>query len=147
MLTKIWERAITEKLKKPSPILPIRWREIRNAFPIIHWALPNRPKIPEILAGTSNGMDRFGLLRPKFEGAWSTLTGRNEMFLFIWPNCCPPYHSFVSCLQCKNNNQTSGGLGRVCANVVTVSFHWARGISEIEFQTGILFNRKSPLSP
>ena len=66
MFTKIWERAIIEKLKKPSPIVPIRWRETRNAFPIIHWALPNRPKIPEILVGTSNGTDRFGLLRPNW---------------------------------------------------------------------------------
>ena len=101
MFTKIWERAIIEKLKKPSPIVPIRWRETRNAFPIIHWALSNRPKIPEISVGTSNGTDRFGLLRPEFEGAWSTLTGRNEMFLSIWLNCCPPYRSFVSCLQIR----------------------------------------------
>ena len=47
----------------------------------------------------------------------------------------------------KNSNQTRGGLGRVRATGVTVPFHWARGISEIEFQTGILFNRKRPFSP
>ena len=90
MFTEISERAIIEKFKKPSPIVPIGWRESRNAFPVIQWALSIQPKIPEISVGTANGMDHFGLVRPKFEGAWSTLTGlvilvgRNEMSLSIW---------------------------------------------------------------
>ena len=48
-----------------------------------------QPKIPEISVGTSNGIDHFGLVRPEFEGACSTLTGlvilvgRNEMALSI----------------------------------------------------------------
>ena len=36
-----------------------------------------QPKIPEISVGTSSGMDHFGLVRPEFEGAWSTLTCRH----------------------------------------------------------------------
>ena len=36
-----------------------------------------QPKIPEISVGTSNGMDHVGLVRPEFEGAWFTLTGRH----------------------------------------------------------------------
>ena len=99
VFTKIWERAIIEKFKKPSPIVPIGWREIRNAFPVIQWALSIKPKISEISIGTSNGMDHFGLVRPEFKGAWSTLTGlvilvgRNEMALSIWPNCFPQISS------------------------------------------------------
>ena len=58
-----------------------------------------QPKIPEISVGTSNGIDHFGLVRPEFEGAWSSLTGlvilvgRNEMSLSIWPNCSPQISS------------------------------------------------------
>ena len=72
------------------------------------WALSIQPKIPEILVGTSNGTDHFGLVRPEYSGQlsrWSTLTGlvisvgRTEMSLSIWQNCCTQYRSFVSCLQ------------------------------------------------
>ena len=42
-----------------------------------------------VFSGVANGMDHFGLVRPEFEGAWSTLTGLvilvgwNEMSLSI----------------------------------------------------------------
>ena len=44
---------------------------------------------------------------------WSTLsasTGRAEMPLSIWQNCCP-YRSSVSCLQVRNWNELRPGLG------------------------------------
>ena len=50
---------------------------------------------------------------------WSTLTGlvisvgRTEMSLSIWQNCFPSPALLYPAY--KNNNQTCGGLGRVCA--------------------------------
>ena len=61
-----------EKFKKPLPLPTFN------------------PKFQKLISvSTSNGMDHFGLVRPEFEGAWSTLTGlvilvgRNEMSLSI----------------------------------------------------------------
>ena len=33
-----------------------------------HWALSIQPKIQDILVGTSNGTDHFGLVRPEYSG-------------------------------------------------------------------------------
>ena len=145
MFTKIWERAIIEKLKKPSPIVPIRWRETRNAFPIIHGHFPIDPKFR-----------KFRLVHPMERTALVCSDRNLKVHGPLWPvgtKCSFPFDQTVVPRTAllypayKKNNQTRGGLGRVRATGVTVPFHWARGISEIEFQTGILFNRKRPFSP
>ena len=65
-------------------------------------ALSIQPKIPEILVGTSNGMDHFGLVRPEYSIPALKVVLFDQCGHFgrsIWQNCCPQYRSFVSCLQ------------------------------------------------
>ena len=115
-----------------------------------HWALSIQPKIPDISVGTSNGTDHFGLVQPEylgtsFEGSplrpiWSFwAVGPRGPFPFgkiIVPSTALLYPAY------KNNNQTRGGLGRVCATGMY------RSIGHVEFPTfqmGILLNGKHPI--
>ena len=101
----------------------------------------------DISGGTSNGPFRFsrtGIFGTSFEGGplcpvWS-----------VRPKCPFPFDKIVVPSTAllypayKNNNQTRGGLGQVCAT--GIPFHWAREISEISdrnfglmFRPGIAF--------
>ena len=88
---------------KPFPASGLIW--FSN---IANLALSIESKIPEILVGTSNGINYFSL--PSDRNIqdqlwwWSTLTvlvisvGRTKKSLSIWQNCCLQYRSLVSCL-------------------------------------------------
>ena len=115
------------------------------------------PKIPEI--SVRNQMEQSISIRSDrniwdHPSRWSTLTGqvtsvgRTEMSLSIWQNCCPQYRSFVSCLQKKRkkrkekkNNQTRGGLGRVC---VTGMYRCIGHVDFPKFQIGVFVKWKAP---
>ena len=112
-------------------------------------ALSIQIKIPDISVGTSNGTDHFGLVRPKFSGpalkvVHSDRSGhfsrsdRNVPFRltkFLSPGSTALlYPAF------KNNNQTRGGLGRVCATGMYRSIEHAKFP---KFQTGIFVEWKA----
>ena len=89
-----------------------------------------QPKILAISFGTSNGTDHFGLVRPEYSGPSC------GPLLVVWsvgPKCPFPFDKSVvpstALLHpaCKNNNQTHGGLGEVCA---TEMYHF---IGHVEF--------------
>ena len=69
---------------------------------------------------------------------WSSLTdlaisvGWIKMYLLIWENRCPQYHSFVSCLQEQVYQTCSGSVGSTLCNR-NVLLHWAREISNRNF--------------
>ena len=110
-----------------------------------HWALSIQPKIPDISVGTSNGTDHFGLVRPEFSGPALKVVHFDRS---VGPNCPFPFDKTVVPSIAllypayKNNNQTRGGLGRVCATGMY------RSIGHVEFPTfqmGILLNGKHPI--
>ena len=100
----------------------------------IQGRFPFNPKFREISGGTSNGTNRFGLVRPGYSGPALKLvhfdrsgrSDRNVPFHFdkiVVPSTALLYLAY------RNNNQTRGGLGQVCAT--GIPFHWAREISKI----------------
>ena len=78
---------------------------------------------------------------------WSTLTGlvisvgRTGMSLSIWQNCCSQSRFFVSWFHYKNNKQTRGCLGLVCA---TGMYRSIGHVKFPKFQTGIFVEWKAP---
>ena len=75
----------------------------------------------------------------RFQGPAYFQNGFGGNFEYLL-NCCTRYRS-VLCPAYKNNNQTRGGLGRVCATGMY------RSIVHVEFpkfQTGIFVEWKSP---
>ena len=104
-----------------------------------HWALSIQPKIPDISVGTLNGTDHFGLVQPEYSGPALkvALFDRSGPFPFgkiVFPSTALLYPAY------KNNNQTRGGLGRVCATGMY------RSIGHVEFpkfQTGIFLEWKA----
>ena len=89
-----------------------------------HWALSIQPKIPDISVSTSNGADHFGLVRPEYSGPALKVVlfdrsghfGRSDReVLFHLAKLLSPVPLFCILHAYKNNNQTRGGLGRVCA--------------------------------
>ena len=116
-------------------------------------ALSIQPKIPDISVGTSNGTDHFGLVRPEFSrpalrvvhfdrsGHFSR-SDRNVPFRLT--KLLSPGSTALLYPAFKNNNQTRGGLGRVCATGMYSS------IGQVEFpkfQTGIFVEWKVPIGP
>ena len=98
------------------------------------WALSIQPKIPVISVGTSNGTDHFSLVRREYSGQlwrWSTYLGRSDRDVPSTVVSSPAY---------KNNNQTCGGLGRVC---VTRMYHSIGHVEFPKFQTGIFVEWKA----
>ena len=97
------------------------------------------------LVGTSNGMDHFGfdsivIFETTFEGGPLDRSAhfRNQS---VWQKCQLPFDKTVVLSAAllnpayKNNNQTRGGLGRVCA---TGMYRSIGQTSEIpKFQSGI----------
>ena len=85
------------------------------------WALSIQPKIPEKSVGTSNGTDHFGLVRPEYSGPALNVVHFDRSGHFGRPECPFPFDKIVVPNTAvlypahKNNNQTRGGLGRVCA--------------------------------
>ena len=116
-----------------------------------HWALSIQPKIPDILVGTSNGTDHFGLVRPEYSGPALKVVHFDRSGHFgrsVGPKCPFPFDKIVVPSTAllypayKNNNQTRGGLGRVCATGMY------RSIGHVEFPTfqmGLLLNGKHPI--
>ena len=98
-------------------------------------ALSIQPKVPEISVGTSNATDHFGLARP----VWSFRSVGKCPFPFdkiVVPSTALLYPAY------KNNNQTRGGLGRVCE---TEMYRSIGHVKFPKFQTGIFVEWKAPL--
>ena len=83
-----------------------------------------QPKIPEISVGTSRGTDHFGLVRPEYSGPALKVVHFDLSGHFGRSDLNVPFHltKLIVVLSpallypaCKNNGQTRGGLGRVCA--------------------------------
>ena len=92
-------------------------------------ALSIQFKIPDISVGTSNGTDHFGLVPPEFSGPalkvvhFDRSVGPNCPFPFdktVVPSIALLYPAF------KINNQTRGGLGRICeiSEISNRNFYW-----------------------
>ena len=112
------------------------------------WAFSFQPKFPVISVGTSNGTDHFGLVRPEYSGPAlkvvhfnrSGYLGRSDrMSLSIRQIYSPS--TALSYPAYKNNNQTRGGLGRVC---VTRMYRSIGHVEFPKFQTGIFVEWKAP---
>ena len=104
---------------------------------------------PEILVGSSNGTDAFwfgltGLFGTSFEGGplWPVWS-----FQSVGPKCPFPFDKIVISSTAllypahKNNNQTWGGLGRVCATRMYRSIGQAKFP---KFKTGIFVEWEAP---
>ena len=105
-------------------------------------ALSIQPKIPEISVNTSNGKDHFDLVQPEGGALWPVWSFRS-----VGPKSPFPFDKIVVPSTVllfpayKNNNQTCGGLGWVCATGMYCS------IGQVEFpkfQTRIFLNWKAP---
>ena len=107
-----------------------------------HRALYIQPQIPEISLGTS-----------KWERAISVWSDQNIRGCPLWPvwsfrsvrpNCPFPFDKIVapSTAFLKNNNQTRGGLGPVCA---TGMYRSTGHVKFPKFQTGIFVKWKAPI--
>ena len=106
-------------------------------------ALSIQPKIPDISVGTSNGTDHFGLARPKFSGpalkvVHSDRSGHfsrsNRNVPFRLTKLLSPGSTALLYPAFKNNNQTRGGLGRVCA---TEMYHSIEHVKFPKFRTAV----------
>ena len=103
-----------------------------------------QPKIPEILVGKSNGTDHFDLVRPEYSGPALKVVlpdrsghfDRSKNVPFHLSKLLSPVPLF--CI----NNQTRGGLGRVCATGMYRSIGY---VEFAKFQIGILVEWKAPL--
>ena len=108
-------------------------------------ALCIQPKIPEISVGTSKGTDHFGLVRPEYSRLAlkeihfdrSGHFGLKCPFSFdkiVVPSTALLYPAY------KNNHQTRGGLGQVCA---TRMYRSTGQVKFLKFQTGIFVEWKA----
>ena len=108
------------------------------------WALSIQPKIPEISVGTPNRTDHVGPIGTSFKGGplWPVCS-----FLSVGPKCPFPFDKIVVHSAAllhpayKNNNQTRGGLGRVCP---TGMYSSIGHVKFLKFQTGIFVEWKAP---
>ena len=57
-----------------------------------HWAFSIQPKIPDILVGTSNGTDPFGLVRPEYSGSALKVVLFDRSGHFGWSDRNVPFH-------------------------------------------------------
>ena len=113
-------------------------------------ALFIQPKIPDISVKASNGTDHFGLVRPEYLGpalkvahfdrsGYLGRSDRNDPF-YVTKLLSPVPTFFYPA--CKNNNQTRGGLGRVCA---TGTYRSTGHVELPKFQTWIFVEWKARL--
>ena len=110
-----------------------------------------QPHTPEVSVGISNRTEHFGLVRSEYSGPGLKVVlfdqsghfGRSD-----GPKCPFPFDKIAVPSTAllypayKNNNQTRGGLGRVCATGMY------RSTGHVEFpkiQTGIFVEWKAPL--
>ena len=101
----------------------------------------------QILVGTSNGTDHFGLFRPEYSGPAFKMVPFDRSGHFGRSKCTFPFDQIVVPSTAllypayKNNNQTRGGLGRVCA---TGMYRSIGHVKFPKFQTAIFVVWKVP---
>ena len=112
------------------------------------WALSIQPKVPEISVGTPNGTDHFRLVRPEYSGPALKMVHFDQSGHFGRWDRNVPFHltkllSSAALLYpaYKNNNQTRGGLGRVCP---TGMYRSTGHLKFLKFQTEIFVEWKAP---
>ena len=112
------------------------------------WALSIQPKVPEISVGTPNGTDHFRLVRPEYSGPALKMVHFDQSGHFGRWDRNVPFHltkllSSAALLYpaYKNNNQTRGGLGRVCP---TRMYRSTGHLKFLKFQTEIFVEWKAP---
>ena len=109
-------------------------------------ALSIQPKFLEISAGRSNGTHHFGLVRPEYSGFEGGPLWPVWSFWLVKPTCPFPFDKTALLYPTyKNNNQTRGGLDRVCATGKYLST--GHGLERVEFpkfQSVIFVKWKAP---